>query len=264
MISTWSRGVANENMPEEILVGAKEQVERHPWWHARAKLALATLKKHGVLTPATVADVGCGWGTNLTALEQAGYQAVGFDISRRILEKIDNPRRHLVELDLNHTLPEEHAVFEALMALDVIEHLDDDCGAVRRMAQLLKPNGLAVISVPALPELFSEYDAIQGHRRRYLPETLRAAVTDSGLVVREIFWWGAWMVPVLRRTRRRSNTSNAQGPTKPQKTYLEYLQLPPWPVPMMMKLAYQWEQKWALNGRLKAGTSLFAVAARES
>ncbi len=264
MISTWSCGVADENMPEEILVGAKEKVERHPWWHARARLALATLKKHGVLAPAAIADVGCGWGTNLTALEQAGYQVVGFDISRRILEKIDNSQRQLVELDLNHDLPGEHALFEALMALDVIEHLDDDRGVVRRMAQLLKPNGLAVVSVPALPDLFSEFDSIQGHRRRYLPETLRATLTAAGLVVREIFWWGAWMVPVLRRMRHRSNACNAQVPTRPQKTYLDYLQLPPWPGPIIMKLAYQWEQRRALSGRLKTGTSLFAVAVRES
>lgn len=79
-------------------------------------------------------------------------------------------------------------MFDALLALDVIEHLDDDRGAVMRMASLLKPGGLAIISVPALPELFSDFDEVQGHRRRYVPETLRAAFQDTGLTVREIFW----------------------------------------------------------------------------
>jgi hypothetical protein len=47
------------------------------------------------------------------------------------------------------------------------------------------------------------------------------------------------------------------------KTYTDYLRLPPWPGPLLMRLAYRWEHASALNGRLKTGTSLFAVAMRE-
>jgi 2-polyprenyl-3-methyl-5-hydroxy-6-metoxy-1,4-benzoquinol methylase len=262
MITVWSQGVADENMPEAILMEALEKVRKHPWWHARAKLALATLKKHGIRAPAPVADVGCGWGTNLNALEKAGYQTVGFDISRHILELIDHPRRHLVEADLNQALPKDHAMFDALLALDVIEHLDDDRGAIMRMASLLQPEGVAIISVPALPELFSEFDRIQGHRRRYLPETLHAAFQDTGLAVREIFWWGGWMVPVVRHMRNQSFKPKAQQ--KPAKTYVDYLRLPPWPVPIMMSWMYAFEQDRALKGRLETGTSLFAVAVRKN
>lgn len=259
MISTWSRGPADENMPESLLVATLECVRHHPWWLARAKLVDAALKQNKIPPSATIAEVGCGWGTNMDVLEKAGYKITGFDISRRILEMIDRPERNLVEMDLNCGLPSGHPHFDALLALDVIEHLDDDRGAVSRMASLLRPGGLAIISVPALPELFSEYDEIQGHRRRYLPETLRAAFNDTHLAVRDIFWWGAWMVPILRRTRERPEKAGQ----KPKKTYVEYLKVPPWPIPAMMKLAYQLEQKRALEGRLKTGTSLFAVAVRE-
>jgi len=259
MISTWSRGPADANMPESFLADTLEKVRRHPWWLARARLALATLKKNGITGPATVADVGCGWGTNLDALETLGYQTTGFDISRRILEMIDRPGRNLVELDLNQPLPENHPLFEALFALDVIEHLDDDQAALASMARLLQPAGLAIISVPALPELFSDFDAIQGHRRRYLPETLRRAFAGTGLEVLEIFWWGAWMVPVLRRTRSRSPAATA-----PKKTYADYLKLPPWPVPALMKMAHAFEHGPAIRGRLRTGTSLFAVAVRKN
>jgi SAM-dependent methyltransferase len=262
MITVWSQGVADENMPEAILMETLAKVRRHPWWQARAKLALATLAKHEIRAPAPVADVGCGWGTNLDALEKAGYHAVGFDISRHILELIDLPQRRLVEADLIQPLPKDHAMFDALLALDVIEHLDDDRGAVLRMASLLQPGGIAIISVPALPELFSEFDEIQGHRRRYLPETLRAAFKDTGLTVRDIFWWGAWMVPILRRRREQSSKPDTQQ--KPAKTYADYLHLPPWPVPIMMSWLYAYEQGKAMKSRLRTGTSLFAVAVRES
>ena len=50
---------------------------------------------------ADVADVGCGWGVNLDALEEAGYTVRGLDISRQVLERIDRPSRRLIEADLN-------------------------------------------------------------------------------------------------------------------------------------------------------------------
>lgn len=259
MIATWSRGAADDNMPEQFLVATLERVRRHPWWQARAKLVRAALQKNQISPPATIAEIGCGWGTNLAVLEKAKYKITGFDISRRILETIDRPERNLVEMDLNRELPPGHPSFDALLALDVIEHLDDDRGAVGRMAKLLRPSGLAIVSVPALPELFSEFDEIQGHRRRYLPETLRAAFAGSGLTVRQVFFWGAWMIPILRRTRKRPGAKSEAG----SKTYLDYLRLPPWPVPSLMRFAYEREQNSALAGNLKSGTSLFAIAIRE-
>lgn len=262
MITTWSRGAADENMPEKFLVATLERVRRHPWWRARAQLVLAALKENKISPPITVAEAGCGWGINLDVLERAGYPVTGFDISRQILEMIDRPERNLVEMDLNHELPPGHPCFGALLALDVIEHLDDDRGALCRMAALLQPGGTAIVSVPALPELFSEFDEIQGHRRRYLPETLRAAFKDTDLTIQKIFWWGAWMVPVLRRMRR--NSSKSKEKQVSAKTYLDYLQLPLWPVPVMMELAYRLEQSKALRGRLSTGTSLFAVAVKNN
>jgi SAM-dependent methyltransferase len=255
MITTWSRGPADDNMPEEMLVDTLEKVRRHPWWLARAKLALAVLAHQGIQPPAKIADVGCGWGVNLQSLETAGYKVSGLDISRQILQCIDRPDRNLIEADLNQPLPVDAGKSDGLLALDVIEHLDDDANATRQFARLLRPGGIAVISVPARPDLFSEFDEIQGHRRRYLPDRLRQAFDGSGLEVIELFWWGAWMVPVLRRMRKKSKGSAPR-------TYSEYLKLPSAPVRAAMNLVYAWEQPRALHGRLKTGTSLFAVARR--
>jgi SAM-dependent methyltransferase len=256
MIESWSRGHADDCMPEAMLVETLAKVARHPWHHARSRLTLGLLKSLEVHPPASILEVGCGWGLNLSALERAGYAVTGTDISRNILEKIDKPERRLIEADLNQPLPPDAGEYEAVLALDVIEHLDDDQGAVRQMARLLRPGGVAIISVPALPELFSHFDEIQGHRRRYLPETLRRAVEGGGLEVLRIFWWGAWMVPILRRTRLHGGA----GTPARLKTYADYLTLPAWPGPPLLRLAYAIEEKFALRGSLKTGTSLFAVA----
>jgi SAM-dependent methyltransferase len=256
MITTWSKGPADEGMPEQMLTETLEKVRRHPWWHARSKLALAVLRQNKVLPPGTVIDIGCGWGVNLTALESGGYHVTGLDISRQILERIDQPVRRLVEADLNQPLPAGPGTFDALFALDVIEHVDHDQQVIGRCAQLLRPGGLAVVSVPARPDLYSEFDAIQGHRRRYLPDTLQQAFANTQLAVRKIFWWGQWMVPLLQRRPKTPATKSSNGAAR----YSDYLRLPPWPGPLVMKLAYTWEQSRALRGKLHTGTSLFAVA----
>jgi SAM-dependent methyltransferase len=195
---------------------------------------------------------------NLSALEKAGYHATGLDISRQILELIDQSERRLIEADLNQPPPADHELFAGALLLDVIEHLDDDRGTLGRIAPLIQPGGILVVSVPALPELFSEFDQIQGHRRRYVPETLRAAFDGSGLAVQKIFWWGGWMVPVLRRMRQKTSANKQAAP----KTYADYLRLPPWPAPVLMQCLYAWEHRRVLREKLRTGTSLFAVARR--
>jgi hypothetical protein len=106
--------------------------------------------------------------------------------------------------------------------------------------------------------MFSEFDRIQGHRRRYVPEVLRAAFSGTGLEVERTFWWGGWLVPTLRRQRRKPLRS-VPGETDSQ-TYGRYLRLPPWPAPLAMAALFALEQGRALDGKLASGTSLFAVA----
>jgi SAM-dependent methyltransferase len=246
-------------MDEEILVELPTIVKRHPWWRARALLTLDLLVRLGIRGSSRLLDAGCGWGVTLETFEQSGYHVVGADISRRCLEQLDRPGRDLVEVDLTQSLPAGVESFDAVLALDVIEHLDDDHSAVKRLGSLVRPGGYLVVSVPALPELFTEFDAIQGHRRRYLPETLSAVFDDTGLKIEQIFWWGQWLVPMLRRQRR--NAQSRAGESVAQ-TYRRYLNLPPWPLPWMLRLAFAWEKNRALCRKLQTGTSLFAVAQR--
>ena len=260
MIHCWSEGLADHNMAEDILVELGSLIDRHPWWRARARLTQELLGRLGVSPPARVFDAGCGWGTTLGALERAGYRVTGADISRRALERLDRPGRELVEVDLTKPLPlEKVESFDAVLALDVIEHLDDDRAAVSRLGDLARPDGYVVVSVPARPDLFSEFDAIQGHRRRYLPDTLKSAFQVVNLELEQTFWWGAWMVPLIRWSRGRPK---AKADESIAQAYCHYLRLPPWPIPLAMKAAYAFEQPRALAGKLRDGTSLFAVARR--
>ncbi|MGF1633050.1 MAG: class I SAM-dependent methyltransferase [Phycisphaerae bacterium] len=256
----WSAGNADDNMDEGILTTLAGLVAQHPWWAVRGQMALELVRRH-VPPPAAVADVGCGWGTNLGLLADAGYEVSGFDVSSRVLHRLarqrDLPVRRLVECDLTQPLPDDHATFDAVLALDVIEHIDDDYAAVLRLAELTRPGGVALVSVPALPELFSEFDEVQGHRRRYTPEALREAFTGSGLEVVWLNFWGASMVKLLGRQRSRRRAGPGESA---EDTYARYLNLPPWPGPVVLRWLLQFDAARTLGGPVPTGTSLMALA----
>jgi len=258
LITTWSSGSPEANMDDEILVGLREIVSRHPWWSARANLVLALLDKLGIVPPANILEAGCGWGTNLEVLEAAGYEVTGLDISRNILEQLDRANRKLIEADLSQPLPGGLAEYDCVLALDVIEHIDDDCQAVRKLGRLVKPGGRLLFSVPALPELFSEFDEVQGHRRRYTVPSFRECLEGADLVVEDILWWGQWMVAALRS--RKTSSRGRRGDTRVE-VYRRYLALPPWPAPWAMRIMFLIEHWRTLRRQNITGTSLIAIAA---
>ena len=75
---------------------------------------------------------------------------------------------------------------EAALAINVLEHIDDDAGALQQMASLVQPGGRVVIWVPGYMQLYGEFDRVVGHVRRYTPTTLRGAFERAGLHPEEI------------------------------------------------------------------------------
>jgi SAM-dependent methyltransferase len=259
VIISWSHGVAQDHMDEGILVELGDLIARHPWWAARSRLVLQLLRRIGRQSPCRIIEVGCGWGTNLCELEKSGYTVTGLDVSRNALVRLDRVDRTLIEANLSEDLPPDAPEYDVVLALDVIEHIDDDLGAVRRLAQLTRPGGHVIISVPALPALFSEFDRVQGHRRRYTPESLRSAIAGSGLEIVQILWWGQWMARLLEK--RTTATRARPGDTSAQ-VYQRYLSLPPWPGIWFLKLMFLLDHRRTLRGRNVVGTSLFTIAFR--
>ena len=247
-------------MAEDLLTELRDTVTQHPWWHARARLAVRLLRAHGVPDGAAVLDAGCGWGVSFAALASNGYTVHGLDVSRRALERLDGPGRVLIEADL--TLPppaRARGAYDAALALDVIEHVDADRAVVESLADVVKPGGIVILSVPALPGLYSDFDVVQGHRRRYTPDSLSEVFDGTALQLGRLFWWGEWMVPFLRLQRRARRQPTGE---QPMDTYRRHLRLPPWPIPALMQAAFRLDEERAIRGKSRTGTSLIAVAQR--
>jgi SAM-dependent methyltransferase len=175
-----------------------------------------------------------------------------------VLDLLDRVAGQLVEADLSQALPEHVPTYECVLALDVIEHLDDDRQALEQLGRLLKKDGRLIITVPALPELFSEFDEVQGHRRRYTPQSLRSCLEEANLRVEDVLWWGQWMVRPLRG--RKSGTRRQPGDANVD-VYRRYLALPPWPGSWALNMMFRIDHRRTLRGRNRIGTSLIAIAA---
>ena len=247
-------------MAESILVDLAPSVRRHPWWNARSQLVIALLNRLNVDSSSRICDVGCGWGVTLEALESRGYHVTGMDVSPRALQRLDRPGRDLILADLARPVPPDADPFDAALALDVIEHIDNDREAVHRLGEMVGPGGWVIVSVPARPDLWTEFDEVQGHRRRYLPETLSAAFAGSKLTLHRVFWWGQWLVKAIRFQRARPKRASETDTTTD--IYKRYLSLPAWPGPLALRMAFALERDRAIDGKLRTGTSLFAVARR--
>jgi SAM-dependent methyltransferase len=70
------------------------------------------------------------------------------------------------------SLPFADASFDLVCALDIVEHVDDDAGALAELSRVARPGAAVLLSVPLHPELWNAFDDFVGHRRRYRPETL--------------------------------------------------------------------------------------------
>ena len=119
-----------------------------------------------------------------------------------------DPAVQVVRYDLDLPPPDPIAArrFDAIVAVNVIEHIQDDVGLVRRLAALLKPGGRLLVYVPACPFAYGALDVALGHFRRYTPDTLSALLRGAGLAPERpqyinllglLGWW--WNGRVLRR-----------------------------------------------------------------
>jgi SAM-dependent methyltransferase len=113
------------------------------------------------------------------------------------------------------TLPDDRAALafaphrlDTVVALNVVEHIADDVGALRTMRQMIGRGGRVVALVPALEGLYGSLDQELQHQRRYTRRTLRAAVEAAGLRVEALLWFnfagtfGWWWNAKVRRTSR--------------------------------------------------------------
>lgn len=182
--------------------------DRHWWYAARRKLLRAHFES---LPPGLVVDVGAAGGGNGRVLRELGWRVLAAEYSEAGLS-VARARGFMAMRADARQLPIKDASLDAVIAMDVLEHIDDDLRAANEIARTLRPGGTAFITVPADPTLWSSHDVALSHVRRYTRETLLRVVTEAGLVVDDLRSWNVLLRPavVLRRRLNRSATGDSE------------------------------------------------------
>ena len=181
----------------------REVEVRHFWFVGRCHVVRSALRRAlPDLDSRRLFDVGCGSGGLLAFLARSGLGVAGAcDVYRESLrivrERLDVP---LVLVDEGRPLPLGEG-YDLLGMFDVLEHIDDDAGALRALRAALLPGGALILTVPAHQWLFDEMDELAFHRRRYDRRGLRRILEQSGFEVRLLSHFMSPVVPILLMVR---------------------------------------------------------------
>lgn len=225
-------------------------LERDHWWYrARRETIVAQFRRrfkgrNGV----RILDVGCGAGTILGSLTRFA-QAIGLDAFARAVE-VSRQRGCDVELgSIPDDVPADIGRFDAVCLFDVIEHLNDDVGALRCAHNLLMDGGAIFVTVPALPWLYGIHDEINHHRRRYTDVLLSDALAAAGFVRVRTSYFNTLLSPLLipailwRSYRRSGDNFEVESRLSP-----------------LLERVFSFERFLVGCVRLPFGLSLFATA----
>jgi len=86
-------------------------------------------------------------------------------------------------LALVGAIPFGSAAFDLVCALDILEHVDDDDGALAELSRVAAPGATFLLSAPLHPSHWTAFDEMVGHRRRYEPLRLVEKLSDHGITV---------------------------------------------------------------------------------
>lgn len=174
-------------------------LEDHYWWHQARYLVVWDLLQRHLPRPAeaAAADVGCGTGGLLRFLQRKGMsRLLGCDYSEPTLDSLCTAGIRVVRSDLEEPFILPDQPYDVLTALDVMEHLADEKSFLKSALASLRPGGLLIVTVPAHPSLFSEWDRRLRHFRRYSTQRLATELGTAGFTVREISHFFSFVMPM--------------------------------------------------------------------
>lgn len=227
--------------------------DRHWWYRGRRQVLRAVIDHWPPPAGARILDAGCGSGRNMVELARYG-KTTGIELSpasARIARERD--LGEIVEGSISQ-MPFADDSFDLTVCLDVIEHLEDDVGALEELRRVTAPGGSLLVTVPAYQWLWSSHDELNHHHRRYSRATLLAASEAAGWQCVLSTHFNSLLLPaaitlrVLDRLNQRAAKSSLD------------LWIPPAPLNWLLRQPLQLEGSLIGHGlRIPAGLSLLGV-----
>lgn len=154
---------------------------------------------------------------------------------------------------LPQDLPVPDRSYDLIALLDVLEHVEEDRASLAALGAKLKADGRLLVTVPALPWLWSHHDVVHHHKRRYTRRSLSETAMAAGLRIERIGYFNSLLFPVALGRRLVSIVSG-----KPA----EDDRIPGRALNGVLRGVFAFEQHLIGRVRMALGLSLFAVLSR--
>jgi SAM-dependent methyltransferase len=227
--------------------------DRHWWYRGRRSVLERVVADLRLPADARILDAGCGSGRNMVDFARHGA-VTGIELSETsVCLARARAAGEVVEGSVLE-MPFDDGSFELAASLDVIEHLEDDLGALRELRRVVAPGGALLVTVPAYQWLWSGHDEINHHHRRYTRRSLQQIGEQAGWRQVRTTYFNSLLLPaaillrVLDRFSRKTTESSLD------------LWVPPAPLNWLLERPLALEAAMiGRGGRIPAGLSLLAV-----
>jgi SAM-dependent methyltransferase len=239
------------------------EMERKHFWHVGRKEIILDVLKRNVpnVAGSRMLEIGCGNGSILAYFKKNGVNIEGGDIFIECL-KLCQQRAGPVTLYQTDVLSLPfHSQFDIIGVFDLLEHIYEDERALAEINQALKPKGKILLTVPAYKFLWSYFDELSKHKRRYSKGELITKLERNGFIINKISFYMFFPFPVIllirginRILRKKSAKVNVK----------DYVELKTVPVLNQIFLGLLRLEKWLMRWiNLPFGSSLLVLAEKE-
>lgn len=250
-----------------------DREDRHFWARHRREILRRELDAFLPARGVPLIELGCGVGSMATYLNQHGFRVDYSDFFPRALEhararaaRALGPAaeaRSFVAADLTKPLPPLEQ--RGALLLDVIEHLPDDVEVLRNVRAALPdaPDAFVMVTVPAFEFLWSPWDDIEKHKRRYTAGSLARALEAAGFAAQRLtFFFAPLFFAALGVKALRAARDRVLGPPPPPdiSNLAEFRELGRMNDVVRGVLAL--ETPFVTRRSVPVGTSLLAIARR--
>lgn len=244
-------------MEHEVYVATAALENSHWWFRGRRAILRGAIEHMELTRDAEIVEIGCGTGGNLAELARHGrVSAMEPDPWARELAA-SRGCATVLEGSLPDTIPFAARCFDLAVMTDVLEHVGPDLQALVAVRSLLKPGGRLVLTVPAMPVLWSSHDIAHHHQRRYRAAHLRALLIEAGFETPYVSHFNFMLFAPIAITRFAERTAQRWlGTTgKPHD-----LAKPPMLFNEVLARLFAAERHIVVRRRLPIGVSILAVS----
>jgi SAM-dependent methyltransferase len=137
----------------------------------------------------------------------------------------------------------------------VLEHIEDDGGALREVARVLRPGGTLLATVPAFGWMWGAQDEISHHFRRYTAGELRKLICGARFETERLTYFNTILFPPIAAIRVARRVWQGESDTRS-----DFEMTQPGVVNRMLAGVFSSEARWLRRRDLPVGVSLLAVA----